>query len=118
MNLLLIPLTAILLVTAQSFWNKAMKSQEIFTGGLLNTLQNLLLSPGIWIGGIIYIVATVFYLLSLSKNNFFVVQSTMTGLALVFSTIIAGLLFQEKITSLNLVGIAVVFIGAMLIVQK
>lgn len=118
MNYLLIPITAILLVTAQSFWNKSMKSEALFSGSIQNIVHNIITNPGIWIGGVIYIVATVVYLLSLSKNNFFVVQSSMTGLALVFSTIIASLFFHEKITFINFIGIAVVFVGAMLIVQK
>jgi len=118
MNYLLIPITAILLVTAQSFWNKAMKSGDIFTGGVPSIFHNLITNPGIWVGGIFYIVATLLYLLSLSKNNFFVVQASMTGLALVFSTVIAVLFFHEKVAPVNLVGIAIIFVGAMLIVQK
>lgn len=118
MNYLLIPITAILLVTAQSFWNKSMKSEALSPGNLQSIVHNIATNPGIWIGGIIYILATAVYLLSLSKNNFFVVQTSMTGLALVFSTIIASLFFHEKITIINLIGVAVVFIGAMLIVQK
>lgn len=118
MNYLLIPITAILLITAQSFWNKAMKSGTIFSGGVYTIFHNIITNPGLWIGGIIYIIATLVYLLSLSRNNFFVVQASMTGLALVFSTIIAALFFHEKVTPINIVGIAIIFVGAMLIVQK
>jgi len=118
MNYLLIPLTAILLVTAQSFWNKAMKSESIFNGSVSAVFHNLVANPGLWIGGIIYVIATLIYLLSLSKNNFFVVQASMTGLALVFSTVIAAVFFHEKVTPVNIIGIVIIFVGAILIVQK
>ena len=95
-----------------------MKSQSIFSGGATTIIHNLITNPALWVGGVIYIVATLVYLLSLSKNNFFVVQASMTGLALVFSTIIASLFFNEKITPINIIGIAIIFVGAMLIVQK
>ncbi len=118
MNYLLIPITAILLVTAQSFWNKAMKTSQVFSGGILQTIQNIITNPGILIGGVLYIIATLVYLLALSKNNFFVVQASMTGLALVFSTLIAALFFHEKISIYNIAGILIIFLGVLLVVKR
>jgi len=118
MNYLLIPITALLLVTGQSFWNKSMKLNDIFSGSLLDVAKRILSSPDIWIGGTLYLLATIFYLLSLSKNNFFIVQSTMTGLALILSTIVASIFFNEKILPINIVGIIIIFIGASMVAQK
>ena len=118
MNLIYIPITAILLITAQSFWNKAVKADGFFNGATLEILRRMLTSPSLWIGGVLYIIATLVYLLALSKNNFFVVQASMTGLALVFSTLVAVLFFGEKISVINIAGILVIFLGALMVVQR
>ena len=118
MSYLLIPITAILLITGQSFWNKSMKVEGIFNGGFIEVAKRILSSPDIWIGGILYVIATLFYLLSLSKNNFFIVQSTMTGLALILSTIVASIFFGEKILPINVIGIIIIFIGATMVAHK
>ena len=118
MNLALIPITAILLITAQSFWNRAVKVEGFFNGTFLEIVRKMLGAPNLWIGGVLYIVATVVYLLALSKNNFFVVQASMTGLALVFSALVAAIFFGEKIIPINIAGILTIFLGALMVVQK
>lgn len=118
MNLVLIPITALLLITAQSFWNRSVKIEGFFNGTFLEIIRRMFSTPNLWIGGILYIVATAVYLLALSRNNFFVVQASMTGLALVFSTLVAALFFGEKISAINIAGIAIIFLGALMVVQR
>ncbi len=118
MKLLFIPITAILLVTAQSFWNSSVRIDGFFSGSVIEIIKRMMVSPSLWIGGGVYIIATILYLMALSKNNFFVVQASMTGLALVLSTLVAGIFFGEKIIPINILGIAIIFLGALLVVQK
>lgn len=118
MNLIYIPITALLLITAQSIWNRAVKVDGLFDGTILEVIRRMATSPFLWIGASLYIIATVVYLLALSKNNFFVVQSTMTGLALVLSTLVAVMFFGEKITAVNIIGIAIIFLGALMVAQR
>ena len=118
MNLIYIPITALLLITAQSFWNHAVKVEVFFNGTALDIIRRVATTPALWIGGIIYIIATLAYLMALSKNNFFTVQASMTGLALVLSTLLAVIFFGEKVSPINVAGITIIFIGVLLVVQK
>jgi hypothetical protein len=111
LSFLLFPLMAFLLVSGQAFWNSAIKNENLLKGSPLQIAGNLLSSSKIWAGAIIYIAATVVYFILLSRNKFFVVQITMTALAIIFSTFLAALLFNEKIGLINIFGAALVLVG-------
>lgn len=111
MRLLLIPLLATLLVTAQAVWTTAVKRNDIFQGSPADVAKNLVSNGKIWLGGFIYLVATVLYLSLLSKLPFFSVQVGMTATAVVFSTILSALIFREHLTAMNLIGAALVVVG-------
>jgi multidrug efflux pump subunit AcrB len=95
---LLIPVMATLLVSAQAMWGLAIKQNNLISGGILQTLTNLLGSPKIWIGAMLYAGATLVYFLMLSKGKFFVIQISMAGVATILSTLLAAYLFGEHIS--------------------
>lgn len=115
---LLVPVMALLLVTAQAMWGTAIKQHHVLEGTASKILVNLISSPRIWIGVFIYICATAVYFLLLSKVKFFSVQVSMTAISIVFSTILAALIFHEKITVVNLVGMMAVLIGLPLVLAR
>jgi drug/metabolite transporter (DMT)-like permease len=112
---LLVPLLALLLVTAQAVWGSAIKNEHLIQGSPAQIGSNLITNYRIWVGAIIYIIATLIYFFLLSRNKFFSVQITMLSLSVVFSTLLASILFHERIGLLNLVGIIVVLIGLTLV---
>ena len=114
----LLPVVATALVAAQSLWRNAVVKDAIFKGKLGDILSHTVTNPKMWLGGILYIATTVLYLFLFSKLKFFVVQITVTGLALMLSTAISHYIFHEDISVLNLLGLLMVLIGIGLVVQR
>jgi len=115
---LLVPLMALLLVTAQAVWGTAIKQHHVLEGSASRILTNLITSPRIWLGAFIYVCATAVYFVLLSKVKFFSVQVSMTAISIIFSTILAALLFHERITPLNIAGMLAVLIGLPLVLAR
>jgi uncharacterized membrane protein len=115
---LLVPLMALLLVTAQATWGTAIKQKHVLDGSAGKIFTNLVTSPRIWIGVIIYILATGVYFLLLSKAKFFSIQVSMTALSIIFSTALAAILFNEHISAVNIVGAALVLFGLIFVLAK
>ena len=115
---LLVPLMASLLVIAQATWGTAIKKQHILEGSFGKIFNNLVSSPRIWIGLCIYVVATGVYFLLLSKAKFFSVQVSMTALSIIFSTVLAYIIFDEKISALNIFGTALVLVGLFFVLAR
>lgn len=107
------------LILGQSFWGSAIKQiAPIGTSvPLLTMVTKLVQSPKLWIGGLFYVLGTLIYFLLLSKAKFFSVQIGMTGLAIVFSTLIAHFLFKETVSTYNAVGIVFVLCGVFLVLK-
>jgi drug/metabolite transporter (DMT)-like permease len=118
LTFLLVPLMALLLVTAQATWGTAIKKQHLLEGSASKIFSNLITSPRIWIGIAIYVLATGVYFLLLSKAKFFSVQVSMTAISIIFSTLLAAIIFNERITPLNLAGMVVVLAGLPLVLSR
>jgi drug/metabolite transporter (DMT)-like permease len=116
-NYVFFPLMAILLVTAQACWGSFIKqsAKQPLRGSLPQILTRFISSPKIWIGATLYIIATVVYFVLLSKYKFFAVQTVMAGIAIIFSTLLSYILFHEKISAINIVGMLLVIGGITLI---
>lgn len=97
-----------LLVTGQLVWKQAL----IKMGGL--TLLNVLTSPGIYIGGFLYVIATGLWLVILNNAKLSVVYP-MQSLAYVIGMLAAWMLFQETVPLKNWIGAAVIVAGVWLI---
>lgn len=105
------------LISGQAAWGSAVK-QIAPIGSEISTTElasRLLVSPKIWLGGLFYILGTAIYFLLLSKAKFFSVQIAMTGLAIIFSTLIAHFFFKETISPTNFAGILLVLSGVLLV---
>lgn len=111
---------AMLLVSAQAFWGSFIKqtAKQPLSGPLPQILGRFISSPKIWIGGLLYVFATVVYFVLLSKYKFFAVQATMAGLAIIFSTILSYMLFHEKVSALNIFGMFLVIGGITLVFNR
>jgi len=114
---LLIPVMAILLVSAQAMWGIAIKHHHLVEGGIMQTGINLLTSPGIWAGALLYIAATLVYFMMLSRGKFFIIQITMAGIATILSTILASVLFKEALSLENILGMLIVIIGLFFVMR-
>lgn len=118
MSLFLVPIMAGLLVLAQATWGTAIKKQHVLQGSASKILSNLVTSPRIWLGIIIYICATAVYFVLLSRIKFFSVQLSMTALSIIFSTALAHYLFHEHISLINVVGGCMVLAGVGLVLAR
>ena len=107
---------ASLLASAQATWAGLFKTKGVLDGPLLQIVTTVTTDYRLWLGGALYVIATLLYFLLVSKINFFVVQLTVTGLVIIFSTLISYFVFKEQIQLINVIGIAVMFIGIYLIV--
>ncbi len=63
-------------------------------------------------------MATVSYIYFLSKYDYFQLQSIVVGSSLIITLVAAVAIFGEKPTLVNVIGIALIIIGATLVVSK
>jgi hypothetical protein len=117
-NHMLVPVVAVLLVTAQATWGSAIKNQRLLEGSLMTVASNLITSPRIWAGVMIYIAATGVYFALLAKARFFSVQLTMTATAIILSTLLAAVFFHERLSMINLMGMLLVLVGLGLVMAR
>lgn len=115
---LLVPVSAIILISAQALWRTAVVNDKVLEGSISTIIIQSVSNPKIWLGIILYIFTTALYLFVLNKLKFFTVQLTITGLALIFSTFLSYFVFHEKITILNLLGLGIILIGIFFVIQK
>lgn len=116
--LLLLPVVALSLVTAQSLWRSVVVNDKIFSGSLSAAIISAATNPKMWLGALLYMATTILYLFLFSKLKFFVVQISVTALALIIATAVSHFIFHEEITIMNLAGLLLVMIGLGLVVQK
>jgi drug/metabolite transporter (DMT)-like permease len=112
----LLPIIAALLATAQATWASLFKTKDIFDAPLLQIINTVITDYRVWIGGLLYIVATLCYFLALNKINFFVLQFTVTGLVIALSVIFSVFFFHEKISLVNIIGAIIILVGAGLVI--
>ncbi len=116
---LLIPFISLSLVTAQTLWASAVKSKTIFnSSNPLQILQNVIGNEKIWLGAILYLVTTGLYFYLFSKLPFFVIQISVTALAIIFSALIATFFFHEALSLTTVGGIVLVGFGLGLIILR
>jgi multidrug transporter EmrE-like cation transporter len=117
LNYLLLPFMASLLVIAQACWGSFVKNTKPFHGTATQIFVRFLTSPRIWSGAVLYVLALSVYFLMLSKFKFFVVQTVMAALAITFSCVLSVVLFHEKLSVLNILGIILIVAGITLTVS-
>lgn len=115
---LLMPVMAFLLVIAQTLWASVIKTGHALQGSLPTIALNLASNWKMWLGAMIYIIATLVYFYMLSKLKFFSVQIAMTALSIIFSTSLSILIFNERPTLINIAGAVIVLAGIFLVLYK
>ena len=115
---IMMPVMALLLVSAQSLWASVIKNSNALEGSISTIAINLLSNWKMWLGALIYIVATLVYFYMLSKLKFFSVQIAMTAISIIFSVVLSIFVFGEKPNMVNLLGIAVVLVGIIMVLKK
>jgi len=104
----LLLLNVLLLVGGQLVWKSALQSMN----GL--TLIHVITSPGVYVGGILYVIATGVWFIILNNAKLSVAYP-MQSLAYVLGIIAAWALFSETIPATRWIGAAVILIGVWLI---
>ena len=115
LTLLLVPLLPLLLVSAQTIWAVGVRRYHLMSGTPGQVVFNLVSSPHIWIGGVLYIGATLVHLFLLSRFRFFAVTVSVTALAILLSTLVSAVFFKEQFSFTNLAGAMLVLIGLPLV---
>lgn len=105
----LLLLNILLLSGGQIIWKKAINSME---GGL--TLLNVLTSPGVYIGGFMYVIATGIWFVILNNLKLSVAYP-LQSFAYVIGIVAAWLIFSETIPVTRWAGAAVILLGVWLI---
>lgn len=111
-------LFATLLVIAQSSWKVFVdRHKELFSDGIqITKLIPALFSFYFLVGLIIYVVATLLYMYMLSRYSFSMVQGLAIPLTLIFSMVVAVVFFGDRLTVINITGIALIALGIVLLV--
>jgi multidrug transporter EmrE-like cation transporter len=117
---LFIVLLSLCLVSAQSLWGSTAKANnpELHNYSTHEFLIKMLQSPKVWLGAALYVVGTLAYFVILSKIKFFSVQIALTGLAILLSTLVAAVVFHEKITPVNIVGMILILLALPLVLSR
>lgn len=118
LSYLLIPAIAAMLVLAQACWGSFIKETRPFDGSIGQAVGHLITGPRIWLGALLYIIATLVYFLALSKFRFFTIQIVVTALAILFSTVLSRLFFHETVTPVNIIGMVIVLSGLSLVLVR
>ena len=119
MVLLLSLATAAFIVCGQALWKLAVtRAAELGLGFTsVENIIKILLSWPLIVGVLVYGVATVAYIYLLSKYNYYQVQAVVVGGSLILTAVVAKLFFNEPISMLGYLGIACIFIGALLVTR-
>src|SRR5690606_8263280 len=95
-------ITAMLLVLGQGLWKYGIKlSGEELTTGLLfsSKIFHFFFQKWILLGFFAYGLATIAYFVALSRYQYSLVQTIIISFSLIFSMVIASLLFSEKLST-------------------
>jgi drug/metabolite transporter (DMT)-like permease len=112
--------TAIQIIIAQSLWKIGLKKLDIpfdkdfiFSSHLIKFIFSFYILTGI----IIYVTATLSYLLLLSKYKYSSAQTVVVVSSLIFTFLSAAFVFSERFRIINLVGVACLLLGVFLITK-
>lgn len=118
LKFLIVSSLSILLILGQSMWAGFIKKSHPFDGTMKEALLLFAKSPTVWMGLLFYVLATGLYFFLLSKYKFFSLQLSMTALAILLSTLVSVFLFHEKLSSLNMAGLAAILAGIFMVFAK
>ena len=109
---------ALQLAAGQALWKVGVqhaKFQLSVRYILSKQIFGLILSPYVIVGMAIYVFATVVYMGMLAKYQYSTVQGIIVALSLTFAFVIAAFIFHDRITSINVAGLAALLVGILLL---
>ena len=112
---------ALQLVAGQSLWKVAVKNHNFGLSKEFLLSKDFLafcFSPQVLGGLFIYGFATFFYMYLLSKYQYSWIQSFVTSLTIILALLIAGFIFKEKISPVNIFGVGVIIVGIIFVSQR
>jgi multidrug transporter EmrE-like cation transporter len=120
-NIFINLLCAFLMVGANSFL-KITLAEKGFTWkgsfvGLGKDLLQLLSSPLIWVGILLFVAANVLWLMILATQKLGIAYPLQIALVFLFSTLSSLLVFGEKFSLVSVAGLALVVCGVVLITK-
>lgn len=113
-------LVSLLIVTGQILWKSGLEASKfVFTAKALFSKEflGILFSLNIIAGIISYGLATVLFMALLSKFEYTSLQAVVVSSSLIFTFIAAAMIFGEKISLINLCGLAFLLIGVILVTK-
>jgi multidrug transporter EmrE-like cation transporter len=112
-------LVALLIVGGQALWKASVNNVTEHHLQLLSSagLVQLIRSPKLYLGILVYGIATVAYIFLLSKYKYFQVQSVVVGGSIILTLLIASIFFHEQVNAANLVGVALLVCGVILVTR-
>ncbi|MBU5484836.1 EamA family transporter [Clostridium sp. MSJ-11] len=115
MNYLLLIINIFMLVCGQVLWKIGMSKIDFQLSfkGIINTLFN----PYIFSGGIIYVFATIIWLYLLSKDQLSRIYP-LQSLCYIVGAFAGVIIFNESLTISRILGLLLIFVGAILVVIK
>jgi len=116
--LLLIVLSSIGAVTSNVLLRKTLEGRELFSRNPIELLRNFALlfkEPLIWFGGCSLAIATVFWILALSKIKISVAYPVQIGLAFVLTGVASYLIFHNQLSPKMVIGYLMILGGVTLV---
>ncbi len=112
-------LTAVILSSSGQALLKlgATKLGRVNTGNFMNLIMNILFTPELIIGLLIYGLSAVLFILVLTRVNLSVAGPALS-ISYVFSVLMGYFFFKETLTVQHLIGLAFVMCGVILVVRK
>ena len=110
---------AFLIVTGQALWKSVADSvSKSHNLASVDGLLAMLKYPKLYLGLSVYGLATVSYIVLLGKFKYFQVQSIVVGGSILLTVAMSSIVFHEHITTLNIVGLALISIGVLLVIFR
>jgi len=102
-----------MLTTGNVLWKYGLTGMGgVFVNGktFFSSIKDLLVSPYMWLGALLYIIATLYWFVLLSKHNLSYVYP-MLSVGYVFGMIAGMFLFKEIISLTSWIGMGIIFAG-------
>ena len=110
----------LLIVAGQTLWKigitkigSGMSLADLFS----SSVTKIFLSPWILAGILAYGLATIAYMVLLSKYEYTNLQTLVGSSSLVFTFLIASIFFEEKISLINICGLILLIVAIILIIR-
>lgn len=110
----LLGINMVLLLTGQILWKLGVCSLKNIS---FQSLLACLISPLILTGLLLYGVATIIWLILLSREQFSIIYP-LQSLSYILGVAVASTLFKEQVPLTRWLGVLVIIVGAFLITKK